>query len=397
MNQIYLSSRWEEETFQDLSHAEPEEDHEVAPITPKLISSNQSYPHIYDVKLQTRQLSDDELSNLLNLKSKIYSEEWSKICEDDFDPGSDDEGQPQIKSKYWWVSTKQKQQILDFYFNKRLSRSEISQKMFVSYSTICRLIKDANKTSNVYTDWDRKEKRRPKIDKIAKALIVNYTTENTFPYSSRDIEIYLENKLNERYTKDSIIKFMKKQLNLSFKKWSSRPILKDPVRFKLYKSLFCIEFANIVNPSSILVKIDETSFSRHTKINYSRSKTGVSSSINNISFSGWLTLIWTITSRGDWFLTYLKESNKSSIFKDFIGNLIKWLWIDLKYKMDQIILLMDNCPIHQARNVIIHIEEFKWKIMFLSAYSPEFAPIELFFNTFKCRLAHQCKNQTVNL
>ena len=35
--------------------------------------------------------------------------------------------------------------------------------------------------------------------------------------------------------------------------------------------------------------------------------------------------------------------------------------------------------------------------MFLPAYSPEFAPIELFFNTFKCRLAHQCKNQTVNL
>ena len=107
MNQIYLSSRWEEETFQDLSHAEPEEDHEVAPITPKLISSNQSYPHIYDVKLQTRQLSTDELSNLLNLKSKIYSEEWSKICEDDFDSGSDDEGQPQIKSKYWRVSTNQ--------------------------------------------------------------------------------------------------------------------------------------------------------------------------------------------------------------------------------------------------------------------------------------------------
>ena len=65
--------------------------------------------------------------------------------------------------------------------------------------------------------------------------------------------------------------------------------------------------------------------------------------------------------------------------------------------MNQILLLLDNWPVHKAKKVLKYIEKLKCKAIFLPAYSLEYAPIELFFNTFKIRLSKQWRNQYINL
>ena len=58
---------------------------------------------------------------------------------------------------------------------------------------------------------------------------------------------------------------------------------------------------------------------------------------------------------------------------------------------------MDNSPVHQSRKVISHLKNTGWSWIFLPQYTPELAPIELFFGQLK-RLASKIYDKnTTNL
>ena len=116
-----------------------------------------------------------------------------------------------------------------------------------------------------------------------------------------------------------------------------------------------------------------------------------------MSFSGSLSLIWSITSRGDWFFSNLQSASNTNTFVDYITELFKWLRWDQNVDMNKIVIVLDNSPIHKSKKSLKHLDEFGWDILFLSAYSPDFAPIELLFNSLKRKLSKQEKGNVVKL
>ena len=66
---------------------------------------------------------------------------------------------------------------------------------------------------------------------------------------------------------------------------------------------------------------------------------------------------------------------------EYILELIKWLRIDLNADMNKIITMLDNWQVPKSKARLKYLNEFGWRILFLPAYSPDFAPIELLFNT----------------
>ena len=106
-------------------------------IAPKLISPNREYPHILDIKHQARNLSIIELRELLILKRSEASQEESKALTEHSYLVSEDRSDLSIKMKYL------RDRIICLYSNENKSRSEISQKLFVPYSTVCRIIRQS--------------------------------------------------------------------------------------------------------------------------------------------------------------------------------------------------------------------------------------------------------------
>ena len=207
------------------------------------------------------------------------------------------------------------------------------------------------------------------------AQAANYIAMQSSAFSSSDVRSFLNFKLNVDYSQKSIIEFMKKTLWLSYKKWSSRLVMKDSDRVNAFKTLFWIEFANIVDNSWIIVNIDEVCFSRLTRLNYSWGMRGENSSVNSISFVGSRSLIWAITSRGEWFASHLDGTNNAGTFVEFVGRLVKWIRIDLHYPMDKIILLLDNWPIHKSKKWINYFNKLGCYTVFLPPCTPEYAPV----------------------
>ena len=76
---------------------------------------------------------------------------------------------------------------------------------------------------------------------------------------------------------------------------------------------------------------------------------------------------------------------------------MNWLTTKLEVAVKDIMHLLDNCEILHAKKWISKINSHEWKCMLLPSYSPEFAPIELLFNTLKRRLLIQTKGQMIIL
>ena len=191
--------------------------------------------------------------------------------------------------------------------------------------------------------------------------------------------------------------FIKTQLNLSYKKCSSRQILKEPLRLKALRKVYAIEFANIIDSSKLIVNIDEVVFSKSTKINYSWISKGYSKFWNNTSFTGSLSLILSITNQGDWYASNLTSLNNTDTFVDYIVELMKWLRTDLKKEMTEIVIILDNCPMHKSKRSLKQLNEYGCRVCFLPAYSLDFAPVELLFNSLKRKFSVQEKGISVKL
>ena len=87
---------------------------------------------------------------------------------------------------------------------------------------------------------------------------------------------------------------MKNDLNLTYKRVKPRPNNVDFGKIKACRQLFAIEFSKLVEKSSLVINIDETSINRHIKSNYSWSKKGRTNEAKNSSFIGSINVVMAI-------------------------------------------------------------------------------------------------------
>ena len=191
--------------------------------------------------------------------------------------------------------------------------------------------------------------------------------------------------MNTDCSQKRIIEFIKAVLGVSFKKWSARPVTRDSDRISTFKILFRIEFTNFVDNSWIIININDISFSRLTKPNYSWSSRDEISLINYILFAESRLLIWVITSGGEWFASHFEGTYNSVAYVEFVDKLVKWIRIDLHYSIEKIILL-DNWSIHNVKKWKWYLNKLGCLTVYLPLYSSKYAPVELFFNTLKNKL-----------
>ena len=60
-----------------------------------------------------------------------------------------------------------------------------------------------------------------------------------------------------------------------------------------------------------------------------------------------------------------------------------WLKSNDNFGFDDVVILLDNASIHKYKEMKIIIEKLKCKVIYLLAYRPEFAPIEMSFSLLK--------------
>ena len=178
-------------------------------------------------------------------------------------------------------------------------------------------------------------------------------------------------------------------MKYNYKKGSSRPPSCTTTRNQLFKGLLSIQLLSSLRSNKIVVNIDEWSFERSVKQNYSWLPIGKNWSILHEPIEGKWSLILASFSNGEWF-AFLKKGTVNSkfflLFLEILESLILWNWDN---PTEKYLLLLDNSSIHSSKLLKMILGSSQLEVRFLTAYTPELAPVELVFRAVKVKLKKQ--------
>ena len=246
-----------------------------------------------------------------------------------------------------------------------MPREVIIDKYCISESTLKRITKLFE--SGQY--WEEKEHNKlgAKIFKYrdVKKVAASYVYLQETPFRAKDVWSHVRDCLGARIDPRTMRKFLKKELSMSFKRASSRPSSLDMQRQHRLKMLFALIITKRFERCSCILNIDESSFSRLTKTDYTWLKRGVSGTVKNIKYSGSLSLVTAISTTGHSYSAATHKTIDSDMFIIILKKLISDVVVVEHVERSKILLMLDNAPCHQAKRVIDYLDESKIQYAFL--------------------------------
>ena len=135
---------------------------------------------------------------------------------------------------------------------------------------------------------------------------------------------------------------MKNVLNLSFKKRATRSNNVNLDRVKTLRSMYWIQFSELLQNNTLVINIDEWVISRSTKNNNYWSIKGENKVIINSPFIGSISIILIILSNGWWHLLATDSPIDYAIFWHFIKKLEYWIFSNKMFGYNDVLWLMYN-------------------------------------------------------
>ena len=216
-------------------------------------------------------------------------------------------------------------------------------------------------------------------------------------FNSIEITNHVNFELNKNYKPYFIRKLMKSELNLTFKKVKPRPNNVNFDFLKASRQLFAVKFSQFISEDTLVINIDETSINRHIKTSYSWSKKGIPYEAKNSPFSGSMNWIMAILWNENWFSMLSNKTSNSDKFLQFLFRLNYWLSQNNRFEKKDILVILDNWSMHETVEVVQKILGINWNVIFLPAYTPQFAPIEMWFSKIKGNLRQLYNRKIVKL
>ena len=228
-------------------------------------------------------------------------------------------------------------------------------------------------------------------------IINNFAKTWNSPYTSRDIQAEVKRITKAVVPLHIIRKYLKENLNLSWKRIPSRRVEWNLETISLQKLLFSIKISKWFGHLKYLVNIDESTFNRTTRIFYSWAQKGDHHPLRNLHFINSVSTISAISSTGKVFNKLLTSTLKAPDFVNFLSNMLSEIRSESSLRNNEIGIILDNSPVHWAKAVISFLKEENISVYFIPPYWPELEPIEKYFSILKRIVCINAEDKSINL
>ena len=184
------------------------------------------------------------------------------------------------KRKYSKLSLDQINYLKQKIVENKNNFSALSRAYYVSPSTLSK-IKNTDDTNL----WKLPRKRFAKVHQkerlLIKDAIEKYYLEQLRPFTIYDIWKHLKQENNIDCNFQLILKIVKDDVKLSYKRSLSRLIIANIERVKILKCFFFNTNVSDIKSKVLIISWDERSINRHAKLNYSWSKINLNKEVKN--------------------------------------------------------------------------------------------------------------------
>ena len=219
----------------------------------------------------------------------------------------------------------------------------------------------------------------------------------SYPFTARDVSRNLHKILGVKIIEKVILQILKGSLGLSYKKRKSCPVDLSQNRQQLLKCLFSAKMSQYLSKYEILVNIDESSFSRRTKLDYSWQKKGQPWKLINIGFRNSSSLISAMTTTGKVFVAITIGSVNTSVFIKYLSVLKKFTKAKEKKFLNKCLIIIDNAVIHRSKKLQEYVNENDIRVAYIPPYMLDLTPIERLFGKLKHSILKKVIGRIIDL
>ena len=255
----------------------------------------------------------------------------------------------------------------------------ISHKYNASKSSIYKIVKEIKLWINGDYKKIQQNNNKKFISNEEQQFIKEYVNPPQMPLTIQSINERMNQHFGIKNRKREIKEYLKKSLHYSYKKGGATTFKGGTKKTKYLQSIFSSRVLLEILRGKLIINVDEWVFNRDLKRLYSWLPKGVTNSIICSIATGRWSMISAILSNGEFLCIIVEDTGNSKRFCDFLC--ILWYAIEfLKIKLiSECILVLDNASTHVSKYSTDIIKYLKINTMFLPAYSPMLAPVELFF------------------
>ena len=277
------------------------------------------------------------------------------------------------------LSWKEKEFIWKLHLDDNTPLATLQHRFQVSLSTLKRIIAQSNSKVQGWKGRGDVLGMKMFLSRKIKKAASSYIFSKDEIFRSHNVWQEINTLFKVDIDAKTMSKFMKTQMGLSFKRITSRPLSLDVERQYILKILFAIVLTKRLQNINLLINVDESTLSTSTKTNYTWTLKGVPASAKNTKSIKSMNLITWIWSSGSSYSAVAKGTMNSKGFLCFLKHLIEDIKGMENVDPNEILLILDNVPVHQANIILEFINESRLKWVFLPQYSPELAPVETMF------------------
>ena len=204
-----------------------------------------------------------------------------------------------------------------------------------------------------------------------------------FSLTMKKISEQFEKATGLNLPKSKLAKYLKSKLRYSFIKGNHRPPKIMTQNHLLAKGCFSARVLRYLLQGIPIADCDESSFDRSVRNNYSWLLSGTGGSIIGEVVGGKSNLILSIFPDGAWIAMIKDETVDSVAFSFYLTVLTKVLKGTERGELSKFWLLLDNATSHHSTFSTSIVQSLGLSAVYLPAYCPELAPVELCFKAVK--------------
>ena len=216
------------------------------------------------------------------------------------------------------------------------------------------------------------------------------------PLTIQGIRLKLKSDTNLNVSTNNISKYLRNWWRYSFKKGSSTSIAGSSSMILEMQTIFSWRIVKEILNKKYIVNIDESSFNKDLKMEYSWLPKGVTSSIINQFYCGSTSMLTAFWSDGEYIWVILNDTVNSTRFSDFLWIVRYFLDLMDLNTPDKTIILLDNAAYHRSYETKEKLKELNLNTIFLPPYSPVFAQVEQYFKQIKSKIRSLKVSKPIN-
>ena len=263
------------------------------------------------------------------------------------------------------------------------AHSLIKEKFHLFCTTLYRLKWMTKNNFEKYQELETRSAKESLLEQAIHSVLAAIVEPTQFPLTIERIKDELRARTRIDLPNCKVIKYLKEKLRFSFKKGSYRPPSVRYTNHKLARGWFSVQLLRLLLKGQLILNWDECSFNRSTRKNYSWLPMGSGGSIINSTVVNRCSLILSILLDGSWIGIIKAGTVSSEVFSIHLFVLARLVDKPGNGMKKPLYIMLDNAKHHHSELSQRSMQTLGLKTVYLTAYSPEFTPVEEWFKAIK--------------